>query len=64
MHTLNPISFFHAYIQGFVYLRFLKTQAAEAAHRALHGRWYGGRQIVAEYQFLQVYTSHFKLQQK
>ncbi|GFR51596.1 hypothetical protein Agub_g14019, partial [Astrephomene gubernaculifera] len=47
--------------KGFVYLRFTTTHAAEAAHRALHGRWYGGRQIVAEFQFLQVYNSHFKL---
>ncbi|GLI65866.1 hypothetical protein VaNZ11_009502 [Volvox africanus] len=50
--------------KGFVYLRFSSTQSAEAAHRALHGRWYGGRQILAEYQFLQVYISHFKLQPK
>ncbi|KXZ45570.1 hypothetical protein GPECTOR_53g156 [Gonium pectorale] len=50
--------------KGFVYLRFTTTQAAEAAHKALHGRWYGGRQILAEYQFLQVYNSHFKLPQK
>ncbi|GLC69827.1 hypothetical protein PLESTF_000884800 [Pleodorina starrii] len=49
--------------KGFVYLRFANAQSAEAAHRALHGRWYGGRQIIAEYQFLQVYNSHFKLQQ-
>ncbi|GIL63854.1 hypothetical protein Vafri_17719 [Volvox africanus] len=47
--------------KGFVYLRFTSTQSAMAAHRALHGRWYGGRQILAEYQFLQVYNSHFKL---
>ncbi|PNW70761.1 hypothetical protein CHLRE_17g733208v5 [Chlamydomonas reinhardtii] len=47
--------------RGFVYLRYSSTQAAEAAHRALHGRWYGGRQIVAEYQFAQVYNTHFKL---
>ncbi|KAG2454354.1 hypothetical protein HYH02_001379 [Chlamydomonas schloesseri] len=47
--------------KGFVYLRYSSTQAAEAAHRALHGRWYGGRQLVAEYQFAQVYSTHFKL---
>jgi hypothetical protein len=40
--------------QGFVYLRLGSTQAAEAASRALNGRWYGGRQIIAEYQFLPV----------
>jgi hypothetical protein len=51
-------------MQGFVYLRFAATQSAEAAYRALHGRWYGGRQILAEYQFLQVYNSHFKLHAK
>lgn len=50
--------------KGFVYVRLPTTQAAEAAHRALHGRWYGGRQILAEYQFLQVYNSYFKLAAK
>ncbi len=47
-----------------MYVRLSTTQAAEAAHRALHGRWYGGRQILAEYQFLQVYNSYFKLAAK
>ncbi|PNH05905.1 RNA-binding protein 39 [Tetrabaena socialis] len=50
--------------KGFVYLRFTATAAAEAAHRTLHGRWYGGRQILAEYQFAQTYDSHFKLKRK
>ncbi|EFJ45773.1 hypothetical protein VOLCADRAFT_105799 [Volvox carteri f. nagariensis] len=50
--------------KGFVYLRFATTQSAEAAHRALHGRWYSGRQILAEYQFMPLYNSHFKLQAK
>ncbi|CAD7700816.1 unnamed protein product [Ostreobium quekettii] len=45
--------------KGFVYLRFVTQEGAEAAQKALHGRWFAGRQIVAEYQFTQVYNSHF-----
>jgi RNA-binding protein 23/39 len=44
-----------------VYLKFDKVEAAQAASRALHGRWYSGHQIVADYQFAQIYNSHFKL---
>lgn len=46
--------------QGFVYLKFDSIDGAQSAQRALHGRWYSGHQIVAEYQFLQVYNNHFK----
>jgi RNA-binding protein 39 len=42
-----------------VYLKFGTTEAAQAAHRALSGRFYSGNQIVADYQFAQVYSSHF-----
>lgn len=47
--------------QGFVYLKFSDLQAATAAQRALHGRWFAGRQIVADYQFTPVYTGFFKI---
>lgn len=54
----------HIYVdknsKGFVYMKFVSQEAAQAAHRALNGRWYSGHQIVAEYQFLQVYNNHFK----
>jgi hypothetical protein len=45
--------------QGFVYLKFGTAEAAAAAHRALMGRWFAGRQIVAEYQFVAPYQQHF-----
>ncbi|GMH41513.1 hypothetical protein BSKO_09423 [Bryopsis sp. KO-2023] len=45
--------------KGFVYVKFAKTEGSVASQRALHGRWFAGRQIVAEYQFAQVYNSHF-----
>ena len=35
--------------QGHVYLRFATVDAAAAAFAALHGRWFGGRQLVATY---------------
>lgn len=47
--------------KGFVYIKFGSVEGAQAAHRALHGRWYSGHQIVAEYQFTQVYNNFFKL---
>jgi RNA-binding protein 39 len=49
-------------LQGFVYLKFSNPEGAQAAHRVLHGRFYMGRQILAEYQFLQPYNQHFQLQ--
>ena len=43
--------------QGHVYLRFHTTQAAQAAHAALNGRWFGGRQLVASYLSEEQYRS-------
>ncbi|KAG2487729.1 hypothetical protein HYH03_013728 [Edaphochlamys debaryana] len=46
--------------KGFVYLRYNSAQAAETCARTLNGRWYGGRQLMCEFQFEKVYDSHFK----
>lgn len=46
--------------QGFVYLKFGELQGAAAAQRALHGRWFAGRQIVADFQFTPIYNNYFK----
>lgn len=58
----GPVS--HIYVdkdsKGFVYLKFASADASQQAHQALHGRWFAGRQIVAEYQFVQPYCSYFK----
>lgn len=45
--------------KGFVYLKFEAVESAQAAAQALHGRWYSGHQIVADYQFTQIYTAYF-----
>ena len=47
--------------EGFVYLKFATTEGAEGAKRALHGRWFAGRTVGAEFQFTQVYDRHFDL---
>lgn len=47
--------------QGFVYVKFGGVPAAAAAQKALHGRWFAGRQIAAVFQFTAVYNSHFGL---
>lgn len=47
--------------KGFVYLKFVSTAAATAAQAALHGRWYANKQIVATYQFTQMYNAFFHL---
>lgn len=47
--------------QGFVYLQFQSTEGAAAAQKALHGRWFAGRQIVAEFQFAPVYSQYFRV---
>ncbi|XP_041011847.1 RNA-binding protein 39-like isoform X1 [Juglans microcarpa x Juglans regia] len=44
---------------GFVYLRFENTQAAAAAQRALHGRWFAGKMITATYMLPQAYETKF-----
>lgn len=48
-------------LQGFVYLKFTASEAAQAAAKALHGRFYSGHQIVAAFQFVQPYNNHFKV---
>ena len=44
---------------GFVYVRFGTTPAAQAAQAALHGRWFAGRQVAAQFQFAGPYASRF-----
>jgi hypothetical protein len=48
-------------MQGFVYLQFQSTEGAAAAQKALHGRWFAGRQIVAEFQFAPIYSQYFRV---
>ena len=45
--------------QGFVYVKFEAVEAAVAARAALHGRFYSGLQIHAEFQFERLYSSVF-----
>lgn len=47
---------------GFVYVKFADQHGASAAHRALNGRFYSGKQLVVEYQFLHTYNAYFKIQ--
>jgi hypothetical protein len=47
-------------LQGFVYLKFADANGAAAAQRALHGRFFAGRQLSAEFQFLHPYNQHFR----
>jgi len=47
--------------KGFVYLKFGDVQSATAAHAALHGRWFNMKRLMAEYQFEQLFDSHFQL---
>ncbi|KAK9865341.1 hypothetical protein WJX84_001809 [Apatococcus fuscideae] len=53
----------HAFVdrssRGFVYLKFANIEGAKAAQKALHGRWFASRQIVADFQFAPTYSSHF-----
>ncbi|CAK0743154.1 hypothetical protein CVIRNUC_001447 [Coccomyxa viridis] len=55
----------HAHVdknsKGFVYLQFQSGEGAMAAQKALHGRWFAGRQIVAEFQFAPIYSQYFKV---
>lgn len=45
--------------QGFVYVKFATVTAAEAAQKALHGRWFAGKQVCAEFQLAAMYRQHF-----
>ena len=47
--------------QGFVYLKFTSVEGSAAAQKALHGRWFAGRQTVAEFQFTAIYGSYFQV---
>lgn len=49
-----------AALQGFVYLKFASTEAASAAQKAFHGRWFAGRQLVVNYEFAQPYSAYFR----
>ncbi|XP_042985771.1 RNA-binding protein 39-like isoform X2 [Carya illinoinensis] len=53
----------HIYVEknsaGFVYLRFENVQAAVAAQRALHGRWFAGKMITATFMVPQAYEAKF-----
>ena len=44
-----------------MYVKFATQEASLAAQRALHGRWFAGRQICAEYQFAHIYSQHFQV---
>mmetsp|Transcript_54899 Transcript_54899/g.174488 ORF Transcript_54899/g.174488 Transcript_54899/m.174488 type:complete len:83 (+) Transcript_54899:1371-1619(+) len=44
---------------GFVYLKFVAVQGCEAAKQSLHGRWFAGKMVTAEFQFTREYDNHF-----
>lgn len=46
-------------LQGFVYVKFATVTASEAAQKALHGRWFAGKQVCAEFQLQAMYRQHF-----
>jgi len=56
-------SLIHIYVdkhsQGFVYLKFGSIPAAQNAINALNGRWFAGRQIVADFVAESVYHHRF-----
>ncbi|QDZ18825.1 CC1-like splicing factor [Chloropicon primus] len=47
--------------QGFAYLKLETVEAAKRARSSLHARWFAGRRIACDFQFLQVYDKHFGL---
>jgi hypothetical protein len=49
-------------LQGFVYLKYDSPAGAQAAKQVLHGRFYNGHRIKAEFQFVQMYNQFFGLQ--
>jgi len=59
----GEVVFLHVDTQskGLVYLKFGSVQAAVEAHKAMHGRWFGARQLAADYQFTQIFNTHFSL---
>jgi RNA-binding protein 39 len=46
---------------GHVYVRFADAAGAAAAKAALHGRWFAGKQVAADFQFAQLFAKHFGL---
>lgn len=42
-----------------MYLKFDTPTAAQAAKQVLHGRFYNGHRIEAEFQFVQMYNTFF-----
>ncbi|XP_020212542.1 RNA-binding protein 39 [Cajanus cajan] len=54
----------HIYVDkrsaGFVYLQFETVEAASAAQRAMHTRWFAGRMISAIFMQPQIYEAKFK----
>lgn len=58
----GPVSHTHVdkNSKGFVYLKFATVEGSAAAQKALHGRWFAGRQVVAEFQFTQIYNNFFR----
>ena len=47
--------------EGFVYLKFASERGASEAQKALHGRWFAGRMVAAEFQFEAPYDAHFAI---
>lgn len=57
--VLSSLASLSRLLQGFVYLKFDSPAGAAAAKQVLHGRFYNGHRIEAEFQFLQTYNSYF-----
>jgi RNA-binding protein 23/39 len=47
--------------RGFVYVKFADDGSAIKAQQGLHGRWYSHKQIIATFQFTQLYNRYFGL---
>ena len=47
--------------RGFVYIKFGDVQAAIAAQKSLHGRWYNLKQLCVDFQFVPLFDKHFHL---
>lgn len=43
-----------------MYLKFDAVEGAVAAQKALHGRWFAGNQVLAEFQFAHTYVDYFR----
>ena len=49
---------------GFCYLKFDDVEAAKKAQFGLNNRWFAGRSIICDFQFVEPYNKHFKLCKK